>query len=106
MVSGVAEDGELPGQAAKLHLWHPHLREGRLAGMLWLSLDCDPMSWSKWLGLCDKSVFCVCRGRRESKLSAVSLQSSLDPPPHPTSGLQSSSVIGEWLLLSRGSKDC
>lgn len=91
MVSGVAEDGELPGQAAKLHLWHPHLWEGRLAGMLWLSLGCDPMPWSKRLDLCDKSVFCTCRGRRESKLSAVSLQSGVDPP----AGCQSSSVIGE-----------
>lgn len=62
MVNGVEEDGELPGQAAKRHVSHPHLGEGMLTWMLQLSLCFDTVLWSKWLGLCDRHVFCVFRG--------------------------------------------
>lgn len=68
VVNGVEEDGELPGQAARLHLEHPRLGEGMLTWRLGLSLGFDTMSWAEWLGLCGQHVSWVGRGRGKGKL--------------------------------------
>lgn len=92
MVNGVEEDGELPGQAARLHLEHPRLGEGMLTWGLRLSLGFDTMSWAEWLGLCGQH--CVLGMQRKREGQVVSCKSP-EQFGSPTLTPPSSSVIGE-----------